>query len=133
MNEEMLKEAVSLADEVGYAFVATTNEDGLPHMASAGKLTLDPQQQVVLAEWFCPRTVSNVRENQQIALVVWDVDGDIGYQLLGKVQDMREVAMLDGYAPDEEEGILPQVERELLISVNEVLSFSQGPHTDTPQ
>ena len=133
MNEEMLEEAVSLADEMGYVFVATTNEDGLPHMASAGKLTLDPQKHVVLAEWFCPRTVSNVKENQQISLVVWDADGDTGYQPLGDVQDMREVAMLDGYAPEEEGTHLPQVERELLIEARQVLSFSQGPHTDTPQ
>ena len=133
MNEEMIKEAVSLADEVGYVFVATADEDGLPHMASAGKLTLDSQRHLVLAEWFCPRTVSNVKENHQISLVVWDADEDTGYQLLGDVQDLREVAVLDGYAPEEEGTHLPQVERELLIEVHQVLSFSQGPHTDAPQ
>jgi hypothetical protein len=40
--------------------------------------------------------------------------------------------MLDGYAGDETLSPLPQTERELVIRVDDVLDFRQGPHTDVP-
>ncbi|MBN1180317.1 MAG: pyridoxamine 5'-phosphate oxidase family protein [Anaerolineae bacterium] len=127
----MLSKVVALAEEVGHVLVATADAAGLPHVASAGRLTLAPDGRVLLAEWFCPGTMSNLQQNRRIALVVWNADTDTGYQLLGKVEQVRDLAILDGYAPEQEdESPPPQVERELLVRVDKILDFSHAPHSD---
>lgn len=133
MNQEVLEEAVALAKEVGHVFVATANADGLPHIATAGAISLKGTDRVGVTEWFCPGTMANLEDSERIALVVWDPETDSGYQLLGRVTEVKEQAVMDGYLPEAEEQALPQVERELGIRVEEILYFSQGPHSDEPE
>lgn len=133
MNREPLEDAVALGDEVGYAFVATADADGRPHLAAAGAVSLETDGRVGVTEWFCPGTMANLEDNRNIALVLWDPETDRGYQVLGQVTEIEEQAVIDGYAREAGEGAPPQVERELVISVDEVLHFSQGPHSDEPE
>jgi hypothetical protein len=134
MKSEMLSKVVALAEEVGHVLVATADAVGLPHVASAGRLTLASDGRVLLAEWFCPGTMSNLQQNRRIALVVWDADTDTGYQLPGKVEQVQDLAILDGYAPEQEgESSPPQVERELLVRVDKILAFSHAPHSDVAE
>ena len=74
--------------------------------------------------------MENLDDNRQIALVIWDPEADRGYQLLGRVTEVKEQAVMDGYMPEAAEGPLPQVERELVIRVDEILHFRKGPHSD---
>jgi hypothetical protein len=134
MKIETLKKAVALAENLRHVSVATADMTGLPHVASAGKLTPAPDGRVVLANWFCPGTVSNLQQNPHIAIVVWDATADTGYQLLGEVEEVRELSILDGYVPGEEDKPpLPQLERELLVRVDEILAFSHAPHSDVAE
>ena len=128
MDRELLRRCEQLADE-GTVIVATADGDGLPHVAAAGKLDVADGGRVTVTEWFCPGTVSNVQENSRISVVAWNPAQDDGAQLLGTVTNVRDVAMLDGYAPDEK-GDIPQTENELVIEVESVLKFTQSPHTD---
>jgi hypothetical protein len=79
---------------------------------------------------FCPGTVENIQHNRRIALVVWDEGRDTGYQLLGEVKEVKELSFMDGYAPETESRMPPQVERQLIIHVNKILAFSHAPHSD---
>lgn len=133
MNGEALEAAVALAGQVGHAFVATADARGLPHLAAAGAVSIAAADQVGVTEWFCPGTMENLDDNRQIALVIWDPEADRGYQLLGRVMEVKEQAVMDGYVPEEAEGTLPQVERELVIRVDEILHFRKGPHSDEPE
>ncbi len=131
---EEFKKAVALAEKLRHVFVATADADGLPHVASAGKLASAPDGRVVLADWFCPGTVTNLQQNPCVAIVVWDAGEDVGYQLLGEVEEVKELGMLDGYVPGEEDKPpLPQVERELLVRVNKIIAFSHAPHSDVEE
>lgn len=131
MNRKVLEEAVALAQKLKQIFVATADRSGLPHVAAAGKLTLSSPDRVAVAAWFCPSTVSNLEGNRRVSLVVWDPQGDIGYQLLGKVEKVEELAMMDGYAPDRDfKAHLPQVERQLLVRVKKIIGFKHAPHSD---
>ena len=86
---------------------------------------------MAVAAWFCPGTVDNLRQNRKISLVVWDAAADIGYQLLGEVEKVEELSVLDGYVPGEEEKPpLPQVERQLLVRLEKIIDFSHAPHSD---
>lgn len=133
MDRGVLEDAVALADEVGHAFVVTADGDGLPHLAAAGAVSLGTDGRVGVTEWFCPGTMANLEENRQVALVIWDPGSDRGYQLLGRVTEVKEQAVIDGYVPESTAQLAPQVERQLGIEVDEVLYFSQGPHSDEPE
>lgn len=127
----MLQAAVDLAKNLMHVFVATTDSEGMPHVAAAAKIVLASENHVAVQEWFCPGTVRNVSENPSVAIVVWDAENDKGYQLLGVTENIKELAVLDGYAPGiDDETQLPQIERQLLIRVNRILEFTHRPHTD---
>jgi hypothetical protein len=66
-------------------------------------------------------------------VLAWDAQEDRGDQLVGQVEEVRERAVVDGHVPELGEETLPQVERELVIRVDEVLPFRQGPHSDVPK
>jgi hypothetical protein len=131
-NKEAALRAEALAERIGHVFVATASDKGMPHLAAAGKLALRPDDRVSLREWFCSETIRNLEENPLVTLVVWDSNSDTGYQLVGKVENVHDLAMLDGYPEGKTLVPLPQVERELVIRVDEVMAFSQGPHSDVP-
>lgn len=131
MNIDKIKETVGLAEKLRHIFVATADKEGLPHIAAAGKIMLNPDGTIAVTSWFCPASVSNLQENRQISLVVWDKDEDKGFQLLGEVKDMVEMGVLNGFAPEVElKSILPQVQRQLLIEVKKVIEFKHAPHSD---
>jgi hypothetical protein len=130
---ETLGRVLTLAEAVPHIFIASTDGSGLPHLASAEALTLAPQGRVVLTELFCPTTVANIQLNPRVALVVWDSAKDIGYQLLGEVEKIKDRAMLNGYAPETDDRLpMPQVERDLIVRVDQILDFRQAPHWDMP-
>ena len=130
MNKEMIGRAVELAHRLGHVFVATAADDGTPHVAAAAQLEPASRGRVRVSAWFCPGTVTNLQENRRISLVVWDRERDDGYQLVGSVEEMTDVALMDGYTPHTETAPMPQVERQLLVRVEETLMFTHAPHSD---
>jgi hypothetical protein len=134
MNSEILKKAVRLGEELGQVFVATADTAGLPHVAAAGKISLESEDHVAVMEWFCPGTVTNLEANRSIGLVVWDEKTDMGYQLLGECEKVEEVGMMDGYLPGlEDQKPLPQVERKLIVRIEKITDFSHAPHSDVEE
>jgi hypothetical protein len=122
---------IQLADKLEHIFVATADSSGLPHLAAAGELRHDSEGHVSVAAWFCPGTLANLKNNKQISLVVWDALNDHGFQILGEVEQIEELAMLNGFSPEiEAPAPMPQVERKLHVRVNKMIGFSQAPHSD---
>ena len=131
---EAIQKALELADKLQHVFVATAEANGLPHVAAAGKISLASNGRLEVSSWFCPSTVTNLERNRRISLVVWDAAEDTGYQLVGEVEKVEESAFLNGYAPEVEgSSPSPQVERQLLVRVDKVISFSHAPHSDVEE
>lgn len=130
MNPETLAKSVKLAETVRHLLVATVNDQGTPHLATAERLTLEDRDRVAVTAWFCPQTAENVETNPAISVAVWDSDRDLGYQLIGEVEQVVDLAMLDGFIPGET-AVSPQIERKLVIRVHHILHFSHAPHSDT--
>ncbi len=131
MKIEKLEKAVDLSQRIGFVCIATADRMGMPHIATAGKMELADEGQLAITEWFCPGTTANLQTNNFVSIVVWDKDSDSGYQMLGKLERIEELGILNGYAPDIESGPpLPQVERRLLIKVQKITDFRLGPHSD---
>ena len=131
MRQETIQSAVALGQKLEHVFVATADSEGVPHVAAAGRISLESEGLLTVAAWFCPGTVMNLRHNPKVSLVIWDEAADSGYQLIGKVEKVVETAMLNGYFPTMEgKDSFPQVERRLLVRVEKAISFSHAPHSD---
>ncbi len=131
MNPKRLTEAVDLADQVGHVFIATADPSGKPHLGAARRLSLGAENRLVVSEWLCPETLNNLQVNRSISLVAWDAVADQGFQILGELQEMKDLEMLNGYSPDlAKKGPIPQVYRELVVQVNQILEFKLAPHSD---
>lgn len=103
----------------------------MPHIATAGEMELADEGCLAVREWFCPGTVANLETNKFVSTVVWDRDSDSGYQMLGTLERIEELGVLNGYAPGlESDPPPPQVERRLIIKVEKIIDFRLGPHSD---
>lgn len=129
MDIEILAQAVKLAETVGHLLVATVNEQGIPHLATAERIALEDRDQVAVTAWFCPQTASNVQTNPAISVVVWESGRDSGFQLIGAVEKVVDLAMQNGYIPGEKV-VYPQIERKLIVKVRQILNFSHALHSD---
>jgi hypothetical protein len=134
LKTESIVHAVTLARKLGHLFVTTADGKGLPHVAAAAEMNSVAENRVAVSAWFCPGTLANLDQNRLVSLVVWDEDADSGLQLLGRVENIKEKAMMDGYLP-ETEGLspMPQIERILEVTVNRVIEFSHAPHSDVDE
>jgi len=127
-----IERAVALAQRLQHVFVATANRDGTPHIAAGANLSLTDDNRLSVSSWFCPATVSNLQENRKVSVVVWNPEADEGVQVVGTVERIEEISILDGYAPGiETTELSPQVERRLIVDVEKVIAFSHAPHSDT--
>lgn len=111
--------------------VATVGDDRLPHLATADHIVPHPDGLVQVWGWLCPRTVRNLKQNTKLALVVRAEQGSI--QIEGRVEDMEEDAILDGYAPSEAADLpIPQVRWVLHVHPERFFRFTDGQHSDQP-
>ncbi len=132
MKEELLDRAVDLAKRVGYATLATSDDQGMPHVAAVGRLHHPAQGHLAVEEWFCPGTLANLTHHgSKVSIVAWDPESDTGYQVLGRMEDLLEEHVMDGYVPGQRHE-MPQVARRLVVQVEEILIFSKAPHRDQP-
>lgn len=127
----VLSRVERMAAKTGHVFIATADTRGVPHMAAAGQLAITRDGHARITEWFCPGTVANLQVNPRVAIVVWDAATDTGYQIIGELESIKDIDVLDGYSPGEEKRPpVPQVERQLLVHVDRVVDFTRAPHTD---
>lgn len=131
MKQEVLEQAVILGRRLGRVLVATAGKNGLPHIAASSRIDPVGDDCVSISEWFCPGTLSNLQVNPKVSIVIWDPQSDTGFQLLGRSQEVQDIAMMDGLQPsDEKTAPFPQVERKILVKVERILHFSHAPHND---
>jgi uncharacterized protein len=131
MRPEIFEQAVRLGKRIGVALVATADEKGFPHMAASSKIEAEGYPRIAVSEWFCPGTLSNLKENPKISIVVWDPESDIGFQLTGESEGIQETAVMNGLLKGhEKEPPLPQVQRKILVRVESIVRFCHAPHSD---
>src|SRR4030042_3160264 len=122
MNKKVITKVLEIAGHLKHVYVATADREGLPHVSVAGKLQITSEGDLAVSEWFCPGTLSNAQANPKVSLVFWRPDDEEGYQILGKIIEIRDLAMLDGYSPELGEGVqIPQVQRQLIVRPEKVL------------
>ena len=131
MDSRLLKQFVEIAKIAGYVILATSDKDGRPHIATAAKLEYETVGDwLKISEWFCSKTVANLHVNEHISIVAWQPETDKGYQLLCKLKEVRNSAVLNGYTEKEAKEHIPQSKHELLVEVEKITEFSHAVHSD---
>lgn len=122
MNTRTFENAVALAEERQHLMMSTIDKFGMPHIASVGSFECNADARIVLGDWHCPATLVNLQHNSQVALVVWDIVTDRGYQFVGEVEAVRPSdSPIDGG------------DQEIVVRVSKVLDFSHAHHTDVEE
>lgn len=127
MITESMKRFIEGAD---YAFVASADKYGSPHLAAGQKLRVPDPNHLLFEAWFCHTTLQTLAENPLIAVAVTAPDTGDGYQFVGRMVGNEDAAMLDGYVPYLEPPDMPQVLSRLYLEVESIMAFSAGVHTD---
>jgi uncharacterized protein len=132
ITSETLERVVSLSQVSGRIYMATADCGGMPHVAKAGSLTLlSDQKRVVFEAWSCPHTVSNLSINRWMALVILPPGKEIGYQLIGWIEELEDVLLMDGLDPQlEARRSVPQAKKRLTMRVDKIIGFRPEAHTD---
>ncbi len=114
--------------------VATADKLGQIHLAAGKGLEIIDDKNVAFANWFCFKTLENLKENPSIAIGFIDSKTGKGYQLLGRVEAIHAGAILDGFTcecEDEESPVqYPQAQHELTIRISNILELSTDAHSD---
>lgn len=132
MKRGMLKKVKRLVQEVKVVYVATSDKEGVPHLAAAEGMTFPKEGQIVFRAWFCLKTVENLVTNPKLSLAILHPVTGEGYQILGEIERVEKGAFLDGFRPEEEKkwAGYPQAEHQLSIRIEKVSSLTSGPHSD---
>ena len=132
MKKAALEKVRKLVQEVRVVYVATSDGEGVPHIAAAEGMTFVKEDQILFKAWFCLKTVENLGQNPRLSLAILHPETRQGYQVLGKIERIEEGAILDGYRPGEEKkwASYPQAEHQLSIRIEKVSSLTSGPHSD---
>jgi len=132
MKKGMLEKVRKLVQEVAVVYVATSDKEGVPHIAAAEGMTFIREDRILFKAWFCLKTVANLGENPKLSLAILHPGTKEGYQILGEVDRIEKGAILDGFRLEEEKkwSGYPQAEHQLSIRIEKVSSLTSGPHTD---
>jgi hypothetical protein len=134
MNSKKLERAIGLGKRIGHFFVAFMGSDGFPYVNSARRIEPVVGNQFAIEEWVCPLTLTHVKENPKLAVLIWDPAVGAGFEILGEVLMFENQAFLNGFAPEvEESGYLPQVQRQLIIRAHKITDFSHALRCDDIQ
>lgn len=128
MDTQTYDEAINMAEARQHLYIATADENGYPHLSSAGSFVPLSRKRVEVGDCFCPTLLRNLTQNSRVSLVVWDIATDVGYQFLGEVEAAAtpEGILISG-SDINSIGLEGDVIR---IRVDRVMRYSHAPHSD---
>lgn len=81
---KLTEEAKQAIGAVRPAMVATASKSGKPNVSAKGSLRVLDDDHVMFADVASPRTVANIRENPQVAIICLDAATRKGCRIWGK-------------------------------------------------
>ena len=81
---KLTAEAKSAIAEIRPSLVATASKTGKPNVSAKGSLRVLDDEHVVFADIVSPRTVANIRENPQVAIICLDAAARKGCRIWGQ-------------------------------------------------
>ena len=81
---KLSEEAKKAIGEIRPSLVATASRTGKPNVSAKGSLRVLDDEHVAFADIASPRTVANIRENSQMAIICLDAAARKGCRIWGK-------------------------------------------------
>jgi hypothetical protein len=117
MNVHILEKVSEIDKKTHVAFLITCNQKGLAQADGVMSLESLSDEDLKIKGWFSSALVSNLENNPNVTLIVWNIQDHQGYQLKGRCMKKDQLAFLDGFVP-KKESAAPQVEWELMIHID---------------
>jgi predicted pyridoxine 5'-phosphate oxidase superfamily flavin-nucleotide-binding protein len=119
---KLTEEAKKYIKEIRPALVATASKSGKPNVSAKGSLFVLDDEHIVFAHIASPRTVANLRENPQVAIICLDYNTRKGCRVWGKAEILGSGSLFDKMVAELASKKM-QVKNVVKITVNEVEIF----------
>jgi hypothetical protein len=96
LSEEVKKTIVAIRP----AFVATASKTGKPNVSAKGSLRVIDDEHVVFADINSPRTIANIKENPQVAIICLDSTTRKGCRIWGTSEIISSGELFDQTAAE---------------------------------
>jgi len=83
--------------EIIPALVATASKEGKPNVSPKGSFRVLDDEHVAFAEMASPNTIANLKENPQVAVLVFDPDTWGGCRISGKAEILESGDLVDSF------------------------------------
>ena len=119
---KLSEEAKKAIGEIHPSLVATTNRTGKPNVSAKGSLRVLDDEHVVFADIASPRTVANITENHQVAIICLDAAARKGCRIWGKGRIFNSGDLFDQLTSEYAEKNM-EVKNVVKVAVEEVGTF----------
>ena len=115
-------EAKKAIGEIRPSLVATASKTGKPNVSAKGSFRVLDDEHVVFADIASPRTVANIKENPQVAVICLDAVARKGCRVWGKGSIVNSGELFDQLAAEYAEKKM-EVKNVVKVTVEEVETF----------
>jgi predicted pyridoxine 5'-phosphate oxidase superfamily flavin-nucleotide-binding protein len=119
---KLTDEAKKAIGEIHPALLATASRTGKPNVSAKGSLRVLDDEHVVFADIASPRTVANIRENPQVAVICLDAAARKGCRIWGQGTILNSGELFDQLTAEYAEKNM-EVKNVVKVTVEEVETF----------
>ena len=95
---KITEEAKNAIGEIRPALIATAGGSGKPNVSAKGSLRVLDDEHVAFADVASPRTIANIRENPQVAIICLDAESRKSCRLWGKGEILDSGELFDQFS-----------------------------------
>ena len=92
---KLTEEAKKAIGAIHPAFIATASKAGKPNVSAKGSLRVMDDEHVLFSDINSPRTITNIKENPQVAIICLDTTTSKGCRIWGKGEIISSGELFD--------------------------------------
>jgi len=92
---KLTEEAKTVIGAMRPAYVATASKTGKPNVSAKGSVRMLDDEHVVFADVRSPRTIANIKENPQVAVICLDTATGKGCRIWGRGEILNSGELFD--------------------------------------
>ena len=92
---KLTEEAKKAIGEIRPSLVATASKTGKPNVSAKGSLRVLDDEHLLFADIASPRTIANIKENPQVAVICLDAAGRKGCRIWGSGEILGSGELFD--------------------------------------
>ena len=119
---KLTDEAKKAIGEIHPSLLATASRTGKPNVSAKGSLRVLDDEHVAFADIASPRTVTNIRENPQVAVISLDAEARKGCRIWGKGSILNSGELFDQLTAEYAEKNM-EVKNVVKVAVEEIETF----------